>query len=87
MSLEESRRAIDSAANFKGEVVATSSHHALVKVSELVAIRVEKDSLNQDMQIGEKLPIQYDENKAQIYQQGKEPAQEEVPDAAREVGR
>jgi predicted ABC-type ATPase len=102
VSLEESRRAIDSAANFKGvvvrdvgevksefkgEVVATSSHHALVKVSELIAIRVEKDPLNQDMQIGEKLSIQHDGHKAQIYQQGKQPSRNQAQDAARDLGR
>ena len=81
VSLEESRRAIDSAANFKGvvvrdpgelksefkgEVVATSSHHALVRVSDLIAIRVEKDPLNRDMQMGDKLSVQHGGNKAQV---------------------
>lgn len=102
VSLEESRRAIDSAANFKGvvvrdpgglksefkgEVVATSSHHALIKVSELMAIRVEKNPLNQDMQMGDKLSIQLDGNKAQIYQQGKEPSRNQEQDAASNLSR
>ena len=102
VSLEESRRAIDAAANFKGvvvrdpgelksefkgEVVATSSHHALVRVSELIAIRIEKGPLNQDLQMGEKLSIQHDGNKAQIYQQGKAPVRDQMHDAARHMGR
>ena len=100
VSQEESRRAIDSAASFKGvvvrdpgerksefkgEVVATSSHHALIKVSELVSIRVEKGFLNQDMQIGDKLSIQHDGNKAQVYQQGKEPSRNQAQDVARDL--
>ena len=102
VSLEESRRAIDSAANFKGavvrdpgerksefkgEVVATSSHHALVKVSELIAIRVEKSPLNQDMQMGDKLSIQNDGSTAQVYQQGKEPSRNQAQEAARDLSR
>jgi hypothetical protein len=102
VSLEESRRAIDSAANFKGvvvrdvgevknefkgEVVATSSHHALVKVSELIAIRIEKDPLNRGMQMGDKLSVQHDGNKAQVYQQGKEPSRNQAQEVARDLGR
>jgi hypothetical protein len=102
VSLEESRRAIDSAASFKGvvvrdagevknefkgEVVATSSHHALVKVSDLLAIRIEKGPLDRDVQMGEKLVIQHDGNNAQVYQQGKEPSQNQAQLAARDLGR
>jgi UDP-N-acetylglucosamine kinase len=102
VSLEESRRAIDSAANFKGvvvrdpgelksefkgEVVATSSHHALIKVSEPIAIRVEKSSVNRDMQMGDILAIQHDGNKTQVYQQGKEPSRNQAQDAVRDLGR
>ncbi len=102
VSLDESRRAIDSAASFKGvmvrdagevrnelkgEVVATSSHHALVRVSELIAIRIEKGPLNHDIRMGEKLSIQHDGNKVQIYQQGKAPVRDQMHEATRDGSR
>ncbi|CAJ0902851.1 hypothetical protein R20233_04844 [Ralstonia sp. LMG 32965] len=98
VTLDESRRVIDMAANHrglmvrdaqelkqdvKGEVVATSSHHALVKMSDMVAVRYEKGSLDRDVQVGEKLTIQHGNGKNQVYEQGKEPARE----SARDMGR
>ncbi|MBP9893364.1 MAG: zeta toxin family protein [Planctomycetes bacterium] len=102
VTLDESRRVIDMAANHrglmvrdsqelkqdvKGEVVATSSHHALVKMSDMVAVRYEKGGLNRDVQVGEKLAIQHGHEKSEVYQQGNEPARENARDMGRDMGR
>lgn len=105
VSVEESKRVIDLAANFRGlmvrdagdtqrdargEVVAESSHHVLVQVSDMVAIRYEKASLDRDVNVGEKVAIQYGNDKSQVYEQGKEPAREQDrggPDVSREITR
>lgn len=102
VTLDESRRVIDMAANHrglmvrdaqelkqdvKGEVVATSSHHALVKMSDMVAVRYEKGGLDRDVQVGEKLTIQHGNEKSQVYEQGKEPAREHARDMGRDMGR
>ena len=42
----------------KGEVVATSSQHALVKLSDDVAVRFEKGKIDLDVKAGDKA-IQY----------------------------
>ena len=39
----------------KGEVAAVSSHHALVKLSDDVAVRFKKDSLDRDVKAGDKV--------------------------------
>jgi hypothetical protein len=57
-------------------VVATSSHHALVKMSDMVAVRYEKEGLDRDVRVGEKVTIQHGNEKSQVYEQGKEPARE-----------
>lgn len=102
VSLDESRRVIDMAANhrglmvrdagdlkqdFRGEVVATSSQHVLLKVSDMVAVRYEKDSLSRDVQVGEKLAIQHGSEKSQIHEQGKEPARDRGRDLGMEISR
>lgn len=102
VTLDESRRVIDMAANYrglmvrdaqelkqdvKGEVVATSSHHALVKMSDMVAVRYEKGSLDRDVQVGEKLTIRHGNEKSQVYEQGKEPVRENARDMGRDMGR
>jgi hypothetical protein len=98
VTLDESKRVTDLAANHrglmvrdagelkqdvKGEVVATSSHHALVKMSDMVAVRYEKGHLDRDVQVGEKVAIQHGNDKSQVYEQGKEP----VRDNGRDMGR
>ncbi|WP_338911996.1 zeta toxin family protein [Mycetohabitans rhizoxinica] len=98
VTLDESRRVIDMAAgqrglivrdagqikqDFKGQVVATSLHHALVQVSDMVAVRYEKAHLEREVCADEKVAIQYDSKKSQVYEQGKEPAREHARDMDR----
>ena len=100
--MDESRRVIDMAASHrglvvrdaqelkqdvKGEVVATSSHHALVKMSDMVAVRYEKEGLDREVRMGEKVTIQHGNEKSQVYEQGKEPARENARDVGRDMGR
>lgn len=88
---DESRRTIEHAANhrglvvrdaaelkqdFKGEVVANSSHHSLVKISEVVAVRYEKANLDRSLEAGEKVSIQHGQDRSRVHEQRKEPAQE-----------
>lgn len=102
VTLDESRRVIDMAASHrglvvrdaqelkqdvKGEVVATSSHHALVKMSDMVAVRYEKEGLDREVLVGEKVTIQHGNEKSQVYEQGKEPARENARDVGRDMGR
>lgn len=70
----------------KGEVVATSSQHALVAISDDVAVRFEKSSLDRDVQQGDKVTIQYEEGKSQVHEQGKEP-QADARDLAHDMAR
>jgi len=67
----------------KGEVVGSSTHHTLVKVSDMVAVRFEREQLDRDVQAGEKVAIQHGAGKSQVYEQGKEPAR----DAGRDMSR
>lgn len=102
VTLDESRRVLDVAANYrglmvrdaqelkqdvKGEVVATSSHHALVKMSDMMAVRYEKGDLDRDVRVGEKLAIQHGNEKNQVHEQGKEPTRENARDVGRDMGR
>jgi predicted kinase len=102
VTLDESRRVIDMAAthrglvvrearelkqDVKGEVVATSSHHALVKMSDMVAVRYEKDGLDRGVRVGEKVTIQHGSEKSQVYEQGKEPVRESARDVGRDTSR
>lgn len=70
----------------KGEVVATSSQHALVAISDDIAVRFEKSALDRDVQQGDKVAIQYEEGKSQVHEQGKEP-QAEARDLAHDMAR
>lgn len=98
VTLDESSRVIEMAAgkrglvvrdagqmeqDFKGKVVATSSHHALVQVSDMVAVRYEMAHLDREVRAGEKVAIQYGSKKSQVYEQGKEPAREHARDMDR----
>jgi len=82
VSLEESRSVIQIAAgarglmvrdaqevkqDFRGEVVAQSSHHVLLQVSDMMAIRYEKSHLDGTVTSGEKLAIQYGQDKSQVH--------------------
>lgn len=100
---EESARVIDIAAesrgiksvrdsgelqrDVKGEVVAASSHHALVALSDNVAVRFEKGSLDREVKTGDAVVIQYGADKSHVYEQGKEPPKDQVRDNARDLAR
>ena len=73
-------------ANFKGEVVGSSTHHTLVKVSDMVAVRFEREKLERDVQPGEKVTIQPGQ-KNQVYEQGKEPPKDLARDQSRDFSR
>lgn len=87
VELQDSRQAIDLAAGYrnlmvrdaqelkrdvKGEVVAVSSEHALVKISDMVAVRFDKGNLDRDLQAGDRVAIQYAAQKSHVQQQGRE---------------
>lgn len=93
---EESRRVIDHAAayrglmvrsadklggQFSGEVVAVSSHHAMLKVGDMVAVRYERTNLDREVYPGEKLTIQYGKEGSMVYDQGREPARDRLRDS------
>lgn len=84
VTVSESRSAIDHAAAFRnlivraaadvssdqrGEIVAVSSHHALLKVGDMVAVRYERPSLGKDVFPGEKVQINLEQGKAQVIEQ------------------
>jgi hypothetical protein len=52
--------------DFKGKVVATSSHHALVQVSDMVAVCYEKAHLDREVRVGEKVVIQHGDKKPSL---------------------
>lgn len=70
------RDAADIGGTFKGEIVAVSSHHALLKVGDMVAIRYERDNLERSVYQGERLAIQHAAGLSKVYAQGKEPMPE-----------
>lgn len=99
-ALNESRRVIDAAAghrglmvrnpdelkrDVRGEVVATSSHHVLVKMSDMVAVCYERQRLDREIRVGEKVAIQHGNEKSQVYQLGKEPSRETTRDLGRDM--
>jgi hypothetical protein len=86
VALDESRRVIEMAAgqrglmvrdagqrkqDFKDKVVATSSHHALVQVSDMVAICYEKAHFDREVRAGEKVVIQHGDKKAKSINRAK----------------
>lgn len=100
---QESERVIDMAAeargiksvrdlndvqrDVKGEVVAASSQHALVKMSDDVAVRVEKGALDREVKAGDRVTIQYDKEQSKVYEQGKEPGRDQSRDQDRGIAR
>lgn len=79
------RSAAELNSDVRGEVVATSSHHALIKLSDQVAVRVERAGLDRELAAGERVAIQFDKGQGRIYELGKEPGRE--PDRGHERGR
>lgn len=88
VSMEESRRVIDLAAQqrgllirdadrlggrFKGEVVGVSSHHVMLKVGDMVAIRYERDNLERNVVTGDRVVIDHSPEKSSVYEHGEEP--------------
>lgn len=53
------RDAADVGGRARGQVIAVSSDHVLVKLGEVVAMRFERGSLSRDVEVGEKVSIQY----------------------------
>lgn len=64
----------------KGEVVATSSHHTLVKISESVALKYESATLDREVQKGQQITIRPAAEKNQVYDRGQEPPREQSRD-------
>jgi len=62
----------DVAGTHKGEVVAETEHHVLVQTSPVVGIRYEKESLDKDVQQGERVAIQQGEPKNHVQEPGRE---------------
>jgi hypothetical protein len=57
--------------HISGEVVANTSHHTLIKLSEMVAVRYDKSALLRDLQIGEHVTLQKTHGQIQINDQVK----------------
>lgn len=72
--------------DFRGEVVANSSQHTLVKISDMVAVRYERANLDRDLQVGEKVAIQYSNDKSRVHEHSHVPARESGKDMAHEIG-
>lgn len=66
---------------YQGEVVAVSSHHAMLKVGDMVAVRYERENLNRDVHVGERVSIQYGRDQSQVYEPGQEPQRDRGRDA------
>jgi UDP-N-acetylglucosamine kinase len=81
------RNASELQRDVKGEVVAASSQHALVKLSEDVAVRFERASLDRDVKAGDRVAIRYGKEQSQVYEQGREPARETTRNIGREMER
>ena len=91
VSMEESRRVIEHAAvylglmvrdaealggQYRGDVVAVSSHHVMLKVGDMIAVRYERENLDRAVHVGDRLAIQHGHDKSHVYEQGKEPARD-----------
>lgn len=98
VTLDESQRIIDLAAqhrgllvrepgeaDFRGEVVAASSHHALLQVAEGIAVRYEKARLDRELQVGQKVAIQHGAEKSQVLDHAASPAREAGRDQANDL--
>lgn len=101
VSLDESRQVIQMAAaarglmvreaqeikqDFRGEVVVQSSHHVLLKVSDMMAIQYQKAKLDREVTPGEKLAIQHGNDQSHVRAHDGVMAQSQVlnKDASRE---
>lgn len=97
VTVEESGRVIDNAAayrglmvrsadqlggQFRGEVVAISSHHAMLKVGDMVAVRYERSNLDQEVHVGDAVAVHYGKEQSRVYARGQEPQRERGYDAA-----
>lgn len=71
----------------KGEVVAESSHHVLVKISDMMALGYEKEKLERSVQVGERVSIEHGRDQHRVHEQGREPAKEAGRDLGREMDR
>lgn len=73
----------------KGEVVATSSHHTLVKMlRRSVALKYESATLDREVQKGQQITIRPAAEKNQVYDRGQEPPREQSRDmGGREITR
>lgn len=96
VTVDESRRVIDNAAKarsllvrdsvaiggqFRGEVVAVSSHHAMLKVGDMVAVRYELSNLERNIERGERLTIQHSPEQNKVYDHGDEPVKDRGRDS------
>ena len=94
--MEESKRVIDNAATYRGlwcatlialggqfhgEVVAVSSHHAMLKVGDMVAVRYVRSNLSRDVHPGDSGSVQYGIEQSQVYERGQEPQRDHGRDA------
>ncbi|RXV64150.1 toxin [Burkholderia stabilis] len=50
--------------NYRGEVLANSTHHSLVKIGQTVGIVYPRDRLSRDVEVGEHVAIQYSPDSA-----------------------
>ena len=71
----------------KGEVVAESSHHVLVKISDMMALGYEKEKLERSVQVGERVSIEHGRDQHRVHEQVREPAKEAGRDLGREMDR
>lgn len=96
VSIEESRRVIDHAAAyrglivrsadrlggaFKGEVVSVSSHHAMLKVGDMIAVRYERANLERSLQPGERVSIDYGNEGSSVYARSDAPQRDRGRDS------
>jgi hypothetical protein len=71
----------------RGEVVAASSQHVLVKLSDQVGVRFEKANLADQVKPGDRVAIHYGREQSHVYEQGHEPAKDATREPGREMGR
>ncbi|ALV61604.1 hypothetical protein TQ36_35810 (plasmid) [Burkholderia cenocepacia] len=50
--------------HYRGEVLANSTHHSLVKIGQTVGIVYPRDRLSRDVEVGEQVAIQYSPDSA-----------------------
>ena len=68
----------------KGEVVAGSSHHVLVRISEQVAMVYGRDRLEREVQVGERVSIEPGQQQHRVMAQEQDTAREPGRDQGRE---